>query len=169
MFLMPPIVLLMLQQSDWTSFAAIFLFVIASITDYYDGYFARKFNAISNFGKFMDPVADKVLVSGLLVVLLQLQRIDLYMVILILVRDTYIGGLRAVAAADNIIISAKPTGKWKTALQMSSMPLLMIEPHFVESLWLNRVAYGALWISVILSVVSAVEYRNAYQVSRNKT
>ena len=76
-----------------------------SITDYYDGYFARKYNAISNMGKFMDPVADKILVSSTLVMLLFLNRIDPYMVILILTRDTYIGGLRAIAAADQFVIA----------------------------------------------------------------
>lgn len=142
------------------------LFIIASITDYYDGYFARKYNAISNMGKFMDPVADKILVSAILIILVTYKWIDAYMVILIITRDTLIGGLRSAAAADQIVIDAKPAGKWKTALQMSAIPFLILGPDTwsnISSQWpFFQVAYVAVWISAILSLTSGWEYYQGY-------
>lgn len=157
-----PFVTYFLAQNDSTyNWIAASLFAVSSITDYYDGYFARKFNAISNMGKFMDPVADKILVSSILVILVYLKKIDPLMVMLVIARDTYIGGLRSIAAADQFVIAAKPTGKWKTALQMGAIPFLMIGDigNFPIAKW----AYGALWISVGLSLSSGWEYYQAYR------
>lgn len=178
MFLMPFIVACLYpDQLIWNVTAAV-LFILASITDYFDGYYARKWNAVSNEGKFMDPIADKVLVTGVLVMLLAMHRIDVFMVILILVRDTYIGGIRSVAAADQIIIAAKPAGKWKTALQMSAIPAVMVDnfqewitnPVWAEySRWIGKIGYGVLWISVILSITSGIEYYLGYQKEKRKS
>lgn len=167
-FLMPFIVALMIPNEFlWNVFAA-FLFIIASITDYFDGHLARKWNVVSNEGKFMDPIADKILVTGVLVMLLALHKIDFVMVILILVRDTYIGGIRSVAATEQIIIAAKSAGKWKTALQMGAIPVVMIgsfEPwlSYTWTPWIGKIGYGILWISVILSISSGIEYYLGYQ------
>ena len=90
------------ETLPWRIFAGL-LFIVASITDYFDGFYARKFNAVSNMGKFMDPIADKILVTSVLVALIPTGRIDPWMVIIILARDTFIGGLRSVAAAEQII------------------------------------------------------------------
>lgn len=143
------------------------LFIIASISDYYDGYFARKYNAVSNMGKFMDPIADKILVTSILVMLIPTDKIDPIMVIIILARDTFIGGIRSVAAADGIVIDAKPTGKWKTALQMVAIPAVII-----GDTWLNipfeKIGYWVLWVSVILSVTSGVQYYYGYLKNRTR-
>lgn len=165
-YLAIPILILMGLDGAPVRWLACALFAIASITDYYDGYFARKYNATSNMGKFMDPVADKILVSAILVMLVVHRWIDPYMVILIITRDTLIGGLRSVAAADQIVIDAKPAGKWKTALQMSSLPFLILGPPVWNSLTptlpFHQWSYTALWISTILSLTSGWSYFQSY-------
>lgn len=161
-----PVILLAMYPGTiaWDVTAAVF-FVLASITDYYDGYFARKYGAVTNMGKFMDPIADKILVTGVLIMLLYQGKVDPWMVLLILSRDTFIGGIRAVAAADQIIIAAKTTGKWKTALQMVGIPALMIGPlPWVPST--DQIGYALLWISVILSITSGIQYYRSYARSR---
>lgn len=141
---------------------ATFLFIIASITDYYDGYYARKLNAVSNLGKFLDPVADKILVSSVLVLLLVQNLVDPWMVILFVARDTIIGGIRAAAAADGVIIDAQTTGKWKAALQMIAIPLIILNdlhPSFPN----RNIGYGLLWLSVLLSIKSGFDYWMVYR------
>jgi CDP-diacylglycerol--glycerol-3-phosphate 3-phosphatidyltransferase len=160
--MVPFILLCMLPNAFWWNVAAAVLFIMASSTDYYDGYFARKYNAISNMGKFMDPVADKILVSSVLVMMAYFQQIDPWMVIVILARDTFISGIRSIAAADGVVIAAKPAGKWKTALQMAAIPGVMIGeiPGYLP--YLDKIAYTVLWVSVVLSISSGVEYFMAY-------
>lgn len=161
----PVIVILMFPNELATNVMAAALFIVASISDYYDGYFARKYNSVSNMGKFMDPIADKILVTSILVMLIPTERIDPIMVIVILARDTFIGGIRSVAAADGVVIDAKPTGKWKTALQMIAIPAVII-----GDIWLGvnfeKIGYGVLWISVVLSVTSGIQYYLGYLKSR---
>jgi len=162
-YILPLIIGLMWpNQFLWNCLAA-GLFVIASITDYYDGHFARKYGAVSNMGKFMDPIADKILVTSVLVMLLSQAKIDVVMVIIILMRDTFIGGIRSVAAADQIIIDAKATGKWKTALQMIAIPLIMINEIPQLPLPIGKIGWGALWITVFLSVLSGWDYFKSYK------
>lgn len=144
---------------------AALLFLVASISDYYDGYFARKWNAVSNMGKFMDPIADKVLVTSILVMLIPTQRVEPWMAIIILARDNLIGGLRSVAAAENIIIDAKPAGKWKTALQMVAIPAVIIGQSW-GGIPFEKVGYYVLWGSTVLSVTSGFEYYRGYLKAR---
>lgn len=161
MLLVPLIVATLVPQTLIWNFISAFLFIFASISDYYDGYFARKYNAVSNMGKFMDPIADKILVTSILAMLIPLDKIDPYMVIVILARDTLIGGLRQVAAADQIIIAAQASGKWKTALQMVAIPAVIIG----EKSWgipFDKIGYWVLWVSTILSVTSGLQYVMGY-------
>ena len=151
----------MVPNQVLTNVIAAVIFILASISDYFDGYFARKYNAVSNMGKFMDPIADKILVTSVLVMLTASLKIDVFMVIIILARDTFIGGIRSVAAADQIIIDAKPTGKWKTALQMIAIPAVIIDQK-VFGIPFEQIGYFALWVSVVLSVWSGVEYYLGY-------
>lgn len=164
--MMVPVIVGMLypNQVFWNVLAAV-LFILTSITDYYDGYFARKFDATSTMGKFMDPIADKILITSVLVMLVPSDRIDPLMVILILARDTFIGGIRSIAAADQIIIDAKPTGKWKTALQMIAIPAVMIDQR-VFGIPFEKIGYWVLWVSVILSVTSGFQYYWGYLKSK---
>lgn len=164
-----PILALMTSNSMMSRWLACALFGIASITDYYDGYFARKYDASTNLGKFMDPVADKILVSAILVMLVVQSQIDPYMVVLIITRDNLIGGLRSVAAADQIVIAAKPAGKWKTAMQMIAIPFLILGPNlWGDNFPLHKIGYGTLWISTILSLTSGWEYFKGYQEAIKK-
>ncbi len=166
-FLTIPIAVGLSFQNETINWVCVGLFYIASITDYYDGYFARRLNAVTNLGKFLDPVADKILVSSVLTVLVALQKVDIWMVILFISRDTLIGGIRAAAAADNVIISAQTTGKWKAALQMISIPLLMVNdlhPNFPT----QKIGYFLLWFSVGLSLLSGWQYIRLYFNSKSK-
>lgn len=137
------------------------LFIVGSLTDWLDGYWARKFNAESNLGKFMDPIADKILVLSALIVLLHEHRIDPITPALLLARDIFIGGLRAVAAADGVVIAAKPTGKWKTGLQMVAIPCLFLDLQ-ISGVDLHSVGLWGLWVSVGLSLISGFEYSFGY-------
>lgn len=163
--IVPLIVLAMIpNMAIWNGVAAV-LFIFASITDYFDGYFARKYGTVSNYGKFMDPIADKILVTSLLVMLLFRDRIDPYAVMILVARDNFISGIRSIAAADQVIIDAKPAGKWKAALQMCAIPALILGS--VEWLpYLYEFAYGLTWVSVVLSITSAIEYYRAYLSGR---
>lgn len=169
-----PIIILLLQQSRFFfSILATILFIAGSITDYFDGYLARKWNLVSTLGKFMDPVTDKILVLGVLIFLTHQGFIDPYVVILLTVRDTFIGGIRAVASADQVIIDAKSSGKWKAGLQMGAIPAVILGMSYKDQydstffteffLRVGQIGYGLLWVSSILSIVSAVQYYNIYK------
>lgn len=161
-------VILGILMSGWSGagWCAAILFILASLTDWFDGYFARLYQVESNMGRFMDPIADKILVLGAILMLLSMGRVDPVMVFLFLARDIFIGGIRSVAAANNLIISAKPFGKWKTAFQMTAIPCLLIyEPIF--SIPIADLGYYALWVSVGLSLISGAEYTIGYYRGRS--
>ena len=161
-----PLILAVLMAGwTWSGWIAAGLFILASLTDWWDGALARRFGVESNMGRFMDPIADKILVLGAIVMLLAMGRVDPVMVFLMLARDIFIGGIRAVAAANNMIIAAKPFGKWKTALQMCALPMLLIyDPLFRVPL--ADIGYFMLWISVGLSLISGAEYTLGYYRGR---
>lgn len=159
--LVVPTALFLYMDNNFGRLLSAICFIIASVTDYYDGYYARKLNAVSNLGKFLDPVADKILVSSVLILLLQNNMIDSLMIILFVTRDTIIGGVRAAAAADGIVIDAQSTGKWKAALQMIAIPMLLLNdlhPNIPN----KQIGYGLLWLSVLLSLKSGYDYCKAY-------
>jgi len=156
-------VILGILMSGWSfaGWAAALLFVLASLTDWLDGMLARRYGVESNMGRFMDPIADKILVLGAIIMLLSMGRVDPVMVFLFLARDIFIGGIRSVAAANNLIIAAKPFGKWKTAIQMLAIPCLLIyEP--ILGIPLADIGYYGLWVSVGLSLISGAEYTIGY-------
>lgn len=132
-------------------FAAI-IFVGAAITDYYDGKIARKYNLITNLGKLLDPLADKILVISALVTLAKFSKISLWFVIIIIFRELLITGLRSIVAAEGVVIAAESLGKWKTATQMIALTLIILIPF---SSTVNNIL---LLIPLILTVVSGVEY-----------
>lgn len=159
------VVFLSLEAPIWGWLSAL-LFVAASATDWFDGYFARKYNAISNLGKFMDPIADKILVATVLIMLIPSGKVGPVLVILLLTRDILIGGIRSVAAADRLIIDAKPAGKWKTALQMAAIPAILIPGDAFGDVPVNDIGGVLLWMSVILSLISGGQYIQLYMKSR---
>ena len=165
--LIVPFVLLMLggyAQWDWftaifggileyTDYIALAIFIIASLTDLLDGKIARKYNLVTNFGKFMDPLADKLLVCAALICLIELQRIPAWIVIIIISREFIISGFRLVAADNRIVIAASYWGKFKTTFQMVMVCLMIAN---IEALaFLTQII---TWIAVLLTVVSLVDY-----------
>ena len=150
----------------WVSFG---LFVVASLTDLLDGYIARKYNLVTNFGKFMDPLADKLLVSAALICLTALGFIPAWMTIVIISREFIISGFRLIAAERGIVIAAGWLGKWKTAVTMVMLAMMLLGINsigfsFNPTMTLNvhgkymLLTEVLLWISVILTVVSLVDY-----------
>ncbi|MGL4483401.1 MAG: CDP-diacylglycerol--glycerol-3-phosphate 3-phosphatidyltransferase [Anaerovoracaceae bacterium] len=146
---------------------AMIIFIVAAATDALDGHIARKYNLVSNFGKIMDPLADKLLVMAALVCLTALAAIPAWMTIVILAREFTISGLRAVAAAEGIVIAAGMTGKIKTVLQMVALPVIMlVRSNQFEALLTNYgyldnlyiFAIVLLWAAVIMTIVSGAEY-----------
>lgn len=138
-------------------YAATVLFILASITDAFDGHIARSRNLVTNFGKIMDPLADKILVISAFVVLVQLGDVPGWMLIVILAREFIVAGLRTVAAADGIVIAAAFSGKLKTVIQMIAVPLLLLKnwPCKYINLPLDQIM---LWACVVMTVISGVEY-----------
>ncbi len=125
------------------------IFALASITDFFDGYLARKHNMITDFGKFMDPLADKALVAAALLILVQIQRIEAWAVLIIIVREYSISIIRAIASANGKVIAASGGGKIKTVLQMLSVIMLLLSIPFA-----NIVFY----LAVAMTLYSGVEY-----------
>ena len=132
---------------------ALALFIIASLTDLLDGKIARKYGLVTNFGKFMDPLADKLLVCSALICLIQLGQLPAWVVIVIISREFIISGFRLVAADNGIVIAASYWGKFKTVFQMTAVVLLIFNIPALSVL-----TSAVLWIAVILTVVSLVDY-----------
>lgn len=166
MAICPLIVATIQIDLPWTHWLAAALFVLASVTDWLDGWAARRFQAQSNMGKFMDPIADKILVASVLIMMVPSGRVGPVLVLLLLARDILIGGIRAVAAADNLIIDAKPTGKWKTGLQMVAIPAILIPSPFL-GVPIYEAGLTLLWVSVVLSLISGAQYIQLYYQSRH--
>jgi len=129
------------------------IFITASLTDLLDGKIARKYGLVTNFGKFMDPLADKLLVCSALICLIQLGQLPAWVVIVIISREFIISGFRLVAADNGIVIAASYWGKFKTVFQMTAVVLLIFNIP-AQSVLTSAV----LWIAVILTVVSLVDY-----------
>lgn len=162
-----PIALIMNHPDLWVRLAAAVLFIIASATDYWDGYFARKWNLMSDWGKIMDPIADKILVTTILVMFIPAGKIETWIVIILVARDLLIGGVRSVAAAEQMIIAANPGGKWKTALQMIAIPAVMVGDDFL-GIPFQQLGNIMLWFSTVLSLWSGAQYAWAYEKARGR-
>ncbi|MCR4601195.1 MAG: CDP-diacylglycerol--glycerol-3-phosphate 3-phosphatidyltransferase [Clostridia bacterium] len=154
MLLVPVFIVLFLMGMN---IPATVVFVGASMTDYFDGYLARKNNLVTNYGKIMDPLADKLLVTSALVCLVQTGDVPAWMVIVILAREFAIMGLRTVAASEGIVIAAAWSGKIKTASQMFAIFLLLLN-NWPFSLIGIPMAKIMLWIAVIMTIYSGCEY-----------
>lgn len=138
-------------------YAATIIFILAALTDMLDGHIARKYNLVSNFGKLMDPLADKLLVMAALVCLVELGDVAAWMVVVILAREFAVTGLRQVAVEQGIVIAAAPTGKIKTITQMIAIPLLLLDnwPFSYIGIPMDQIF---LWIAVAMTIISGVEY-----------
>jgi len=165
--LIVPFVLLLLGESNgWGWYQAIFggileyvdslalaIFVVASLTDLIDGKIARKYHLVTNFGKFMDPLADKLLVSAAMIALVELGRIPAWVVIIIISREFIISGFRLIASDNHVVIAASYWGKFKTTFQMVMVCLMIADiPQ------LQKLTDLVMWIALLLTVVSLIDY-----------
>ena len=151
----PAIVVLLYIYTPGCRIAAGILFILACITDFLDGQIARKRNLVTDFGKFIDPVADKLLVLTTLIMLVHLQMMPAWVVILVLCRELSVDGLRMVAVTQGKVIAAGWLGKWKTTCQMILISLMLILNLSFYSSWPVMALTG---IMVLLTVGSAVDY-----------
>lgn len=136
-------------------YIALVIFIVASLTDLLDGKIARKYNLVTNFGKFMDPLADKLLVCSALICLVEMNRLAAWMVVIIIAREFIISGFRLIAADKQVVIAASMWGKYKTTFQMAMVILLILNWNFI----LFEILTGVVtWIAVILTVVSLIDY-----------
>lgn len=135
-------------------YTALVLFIAASLTDTLDGYLARKYNQVTNFGKFMDPLADKLLVCSALICLIQLGQLPAWMVIIIVSREFIISGFRLVASDNGVVIAANYWGKFKTVSQMAMIIVLIADFGGV----FDMVGTVLIWIATALTVISLVDY-----------
>ena len=145
--------LLLSMTNDSPKWVALALFVIASLTDFADGYIARKYNLITNFGKFMDPLADKILTISGMICLIELGRIPSWIVIIIVAREFIISGFRLVAAENGVVIAANYWGKFKTTFQMIMIILMIMNIPQLQILT-NIV----MWIALALTLISLWTY-----------
>ena len=165
--LIVPFVLVMLgSYAEWAWYMALFggiagyadyialaIFIIASLTDLLDGRIARKYNLVTNFGKFMDPLADKLLVCAALICLVEMDRIPAWIVIIIMSREFIISGFRLVAADNRVVIAANYWGKFKTTFQMVMVCLMIANIDALAVL-----TQLVMWIAVLLTVISLIDY-----------
>ncbi len=133
------------------------IFILASLTDMLDGKIARKYNLVTNFGKFMDPLADKLLVCSALICLIELGMVPSWMVIVIIAREFIISGFRLIAADNRVVIAASMWGKFKTTFQMVAIILLILELAWTN-LIIHLLGQIALYGALILTVISLVDY-----------
>lgn len=146
--------------ADYLEYVALLIFVLASLTDLIDGKIARKYNLVTNFGKFMDPLADKLLVCAAMIVLVEMGRIPSWVVIVIISREFIISGFRLIASDNGVVIAASYWGKFKTTFQMIMicMMIVMEAPVFAGVPAFAGITYGVMWIALVLTVVSLIDY-----------
>ena len=172
--IVPFVILLLGSHHEWRWFTAVFggimeytdyialaVFVIASLTDLADGKIARKYNLVTNFGKFMDPLADKLLVCAALIALTEMGRIPSWVVIIIISREFIISGFRLIAADNHVVIAASYWGKFKTTFQMVMICLMLVNNgRFLarNAAELELVTQIVMWIALALTVISLIDY-----------
>ncbi|MCP5322980.1 MAG: CDP-diacylglycerol--glycerol-3-phosphate 3-phosphatidyltransferase [Candidatus Paracaedibacteraceae bacterium] len=157
----PAIVLSLYTRTFWGDWISFGFYAFAGITDFFDGYIARTMRQTSMLGRFLDPIADKLLVSTILIVCVALERLDhwnLVPVILIVCREIFISGLREFLADYNIHMPVNQLGKWKTTLQLIALGFLVVFPSTPDAWMIGNIGITLLWISTVLTIWSGVEY-----------
>jgi CDP-diacylglycerol--glycerol-3-phosphate 3-phosphatidyltransferase len=134
---------------------AVIIFALASFTDYLDGYIARKNNLVTNFGKFMDPLADKLLVTSALISLVELGDLSAWIAILIISREFIITGFRLIAASDGIVIAASWWGKIKTVSQMLMIIIVLLN---INTTLFNYLEYLLMGVVILFTIISCIDY-----------
>ena len=156
MIIVPFLVIFLLTGwgGEANRYISLTLFVVASVTDWFDGYLARKNNLVTNFGKFMDPLADKLLVCSAMICMIDLKRLPAWFFIIIIAREFIISGFRLIAAENGIVIAANYWGKFKTASQMIMIILLIL--HFDGIFVILEQIF--IWLSLALTIISLITY-----------
>lgn len=157
--LIPVFVLLFITPTEDRSLSAAVIFVVAAMTDLLDGYVARRTGQVTRLGKLLDPIADKLLVLSALILLVNVDRVSALVAILVIAREVAVTGIRAIAAGEGMIISAETTGKYKMALQVVAITMLILEGTEVSE-WGNLHLAGVvtLYLSLVLGYVSGGRY-----------
>ncbi len=165
--IIPPMVVILTIPTRTAAFIAAALFAIASITDWLDGYLARRMEIVTVMGKFLDPIADKLMVTAALIMILPLGRAPAWMVLIIIGREIIITGLRGIASTEGIVISASHLGKYKTIFQIVAILGLLLHYDYywflgIENPFLcvnmHNVGIFFLWIATIITVWSGIDY-----------
>lgn len=152
-----PILILLYFPSKITTFMACIFFIFAAVSDFVDGYIARKTGQVTTLGKFLDPLADKLLICTVLVAMTSLGWVSSWIVNVIIARELAVTGLRAVAVDNGIILAADTYGKWKTTFQLSAIiPLLFHYPYF--GIPLHEIGTVVLYVALFFTVFSGVNY-----------
>ncbi len=156
-FLIPVFMLVLLIRVPYGEYIAAAIFIIAASTDGLDGYFARKRKEITNLGKLMDPLADKLLISTALIILVEMKEISAWVAVIIIGREFFVTGLRTLAAAEGVVIEASKLGKIKTVFQIIAISALLLNDF---PLSLLNITFGkyAIYIAVFFTIWSGVDY-----------
>ena len=138
------------------------LFIIASLTDLFDGKLARKHNLVTTFGKFMDPIADKMLVNTMLVLLAYWRMVPVVCVVLMVMRDLIVDAIRLLAAEKQVVVAAGPLGKLKTVMQMTAIIIVLLDNFPLGFLGVSF-DLVTIWLATLISVISGLDYLNKHK------
>jgi CDP-diacylglycerol--glycerol-3-phosphate 3-phosphatidyltransferase len=155
-FLTPLLVVILLTKIDGKEIYGVGIFVIAALTDFFDGYFARKRNQVTAIGKLLDPIADKLLVSSAFISLVELNLAPAWMVVIIVGREFAVSGIRSIALSRGYLMPANMLGKLKTVSQVCTIVVLIVADTYIEP-W-ERFGRFLLWVTVTISLISAANY-----------
>jgi CDP-diacylglycerol---glycerol-3-phosphate 3-phosphatidyltransferase len=157
--LIPVFVVLFITPTPDRSLMAAVVFTVAAVTDLLDGYIARRTGQVTKLGKLLDPIADKLLVLSALILLVNIDRVSALVAILVIARELAVTGIRAIAAGEGLIIAAETTGKYKMALQVIAIILLILEGTGLAELGnMHLAGTGTLYVSLLLGYISGGQY-----------
>jgi CDP-diacylglycerol--glycerol-3-phosphate 3-phosphatidyltransferase len=157
--LIPVFVVVFLAPTPDRSLVAAVIFTVAAVTDLLDGYIARRTGQVTKLGKLLDPIADKLLVLSALILLVNIDRVTALAALLIIARELAVTGIRAIAAGERLIIAAETTGKYKMALQVVAIVLLILEGTDVSAVGnLHLAGTATLYLSLVLGYISGGQY-----------
>ncbi|MDX1582387.1 MAG: CDP-diacylglycerol--glycerol-3-phosphate 3-phosphatidyltransferase [Thermoanaerobaculia bacterium] len=154
-FLVPFLVVVLLTKFTNREYVGLAIFLVAAITDLFDGYLARKYNQVTKLGILLDPIADKLLMSAAFISLVEIGMAPAWMIVVIIGREFAVSGLRSIAAQQGLSIPASPLGKGKTVSQVIAISLLILGHELGEFIFIGNVA---LWIVVIFAIFSGIDY-----------
>lgn len=154
-FLVPLLVVVLLTKFSGREYAGLAIFLLAAVTDFFDGWIARRYNQMTRLGALLDPIADKLLVSAAFISLVELQLAKAWMVVIIVGREFAVSGLRSIAAQQGVTIAASPLGKGKMVSQIVAISLLILGYELGEFRFVGELA---LWVVMLFALASAIDY-----------